>query len=93
MKPYHFYFTSSLPRLLHFGLPLALISISVDRRARAIGLPALICIGLLSFLGHKEWRFFVYVIPGLNVCAAAGLQCLQVLSVFFSLLLLPFCES
>lgn len=51
----------------------------IDRRARRIGYPSLAFIALLSILKHKEWRFFVYAVPALNVCAAAGIQSVQVL--------------
>lgn len=38
-------------------------------------LPA-IHVGLLSALGHKEWRFVAYVVPLLNVLAAVGASAL-----------------
>lgn len=51
----------------------------IDRRARRIGYPSLAFIALLSILKHKEWRFIVYVVPALNVCAASGIRNLQLL--------------
>lgn len=79
VMPWHYYFTRSLPKILHVSLPFAFLSMFIDRRARRIGYPSLAFIALLSILKHKEWRFFVYVIPALNVCAAAGVQSVQVL--------------
>ncbi|ORY88336.1 Alg9-like mannosyltransferase family-domain-containing protein [Leucosporidium creatinivorum] len=79
VMPWHYYFTRSLPKILHVSLPFALLSMFIDRRARRIGYPSLAFIALLSILKHKEWRFFVYVVPALNVCAAAGVQSVQVL--------------
>lgn len=78
-SPWHYYFTSSLPRLLNFGVPLALLAMLVDRRVRSLVLSCMGFVVLLSCLGHKEWRFLVYIIPTMNVCAAAGLQNLSVL--------------
>lgn len=51
----------------------------LDRRSRLIGYPALAFIGFLSCLGHKEWRFLVYVIPTLNICGASGIVSLGAL--------------
>lgn len=79
VSPFHHYFTSALPKLLNFALPLALGATLIDGRARALGFPALAFVALLSCLGHKEWRFIVYVVPSLHVCAAAGAQSLGVL--------------
>jgi alpha-1,6-mannosyltransferase len=50
-----------------------------DARIRSIVLPALGFVFLMSFIGHKEWRFVVYVVPMLNIAAAHGAQALYVL--------------
>ena len=50
-----------------------------DVRIRALVRPALLYIFLMSFLGHKEWRFVVYVVPLLNIAAAHGARTLCVL--------------
>ena len=69
-----FYFTSSLPKILGLALPFAGLAILIDGRARRLAYPSLTFVGLLSLLEHKEWRFFVYAIPTLNICAAAGIE-------------------
>ncbi|KAK4052774.1 alpha-1,6- mannosyltransferase [Microbotryomycetes sp. JL201] len=79
VQPAHYYFTNSLPKILNFGYPIAFFSMLVDRRTRRLGFPSIGFIVLLSLLKHKEWRFFVYVIPALNVCIAASLRSIQVL--------------
>ncbi|KAM0746843.1 Alg9-like mannosyltransferase [Meredithblackwellia eburnea MCA 4105] len=73
-SPFHTYFTKLLPKLLHLSLPLAGFSMLIDRRSRRIGIPSIIFVTMMSCLGHKEWRFVVYVVPAFNVCSAAGLE-------------------
>ncbi len=53
-----------------------LIGFIQDARIRALVQPALLFIFLMSFLGHKEWRFVVYVVPLLNIAAARGARTL-----------------
>ncbi|KZT67408.1 glycosyltransferase family 22 protein [Daedalea quercina L-15889] len=72
VSPFHTYFTSYLPKLLLGSLPLSLVGFLLDSRIRALLLPHLCFIALLSCLGHKEWRFVVYVIPAFNIAAARG---------------------
>jgi alpha-1,6-mannosyltransferase len=43
-------------------------------RIRSLVRPAIGFVFLMSFLGHKEWRFVVYVVPMLNIAAAQGAQ-------------------
>jgi alpha-1,6-mannosyltransferase len=47
-----------------------------DARIRSLVWPAIGFVFLMSFLGHKEWRFVVYVVPILNIAAAHGAQSL-----------------
>ncbi|PKY45966.1 Dol-P-Man:Man(7)GlcNAc(2)-PP-Dol alpha-1,6-mannosyltransferase [Rhizophagus irregularis] len=70
--PFHAYFTSFLPRLLLISLPLSVFSAFVDKRTLKFLLLMLFFVTGFSFLGHKEWRFIVYVVPIFNMCAAIG---------------------
>ncbi|TFK71490.1 alpha-1,6-mannosyltransferase subunit [Pluteus cervinus] len=68
------YFTTHLPKLLLSSLPLSVLGVIVSPKARPLVLSSLAFVGLISFLGHKEWRFVVYVVPPFNIAAAAGVQ-------------------
>jgi alpha-1,6-mannosyltransferase len=48
-------------------------------RIRSLVRPAIGFVFLMSFLGHKEWRFVVYVVPMLNIAAAQGAQVMYAL--------------
>ncbi|THH12420.1 hypothetical protein EW146_g7714 [Bondarzewia mesenterica] len=72
VSPFHTYFASSIPKLLLGSAPLSLLGFLLDSRVRTLLYPAFLFIILISFLGHKEWRFIVYVIPLFNVAAACG---------------------
>ncbi|KAK0515553.1 hypothetical protein JMJ35_001587 [Cladonia borealis] len=78
IQPYHFYFTSALPRLLfnpliwQICLPFAL-SIPILRRPTLdILIPNIAFIAIYSFQPHKEWRFIIYVVPPILAVASAG---------------------
>jgi alpha-1,6-mannosyltransferase len=47
-----------------------------NAQIRSLVRPAIGFVFLMSFLGHKEWRFVVYVVPMLNIAAAHGAQSL-----------------
>ncbi|KAF9943053.1 dolichyl-P-Man:Man(7)GlcNAc(2)-PP-dolichol alpha-1,6-mannosyltransferase [Mortierella alpina] len=70
VSPWHTYFTQLLPKISGLALPLALAAVVVEQRFRRYMLPAGVFVGLYSFLGHKEWRFVIYVVPILNLGAA-----------------------
>ncbi|KAF5342526.1 hypothetical protein D9611_002046 [Ephemerocybe angulata] len=74
VSPPHTYFTSFLPKLLLWGLPLSLIGMWKDPRIRAPLYPACSFVVLMSSLGHKEWRFIIYVVPIFNIAGAGGLS-------------------
>jgi alpha-1,6-mannosyltransferase len=78
VSPWHFYFANALPRLLMNPLtylvciPVALANATSRKQSLDILIPSLSFVGLYSFLPHKEWRFILYIIPGLTGVAAAG---------------------
>lgn len=78
VSPFHFYFSSSLPRLMFNPLsyflciPIALSIGPLRKPTRDIVLPNVFFVFLYSFQPHKEWRFIVYVVPPLLAAAAAG---------------------
>lgn len=77
-QPWHFYFTSALPRLLfnpfiyQICLPFTLSNPLLRRSALDILLPNLLFLALYSFQPHKEWRFIIYVVPPLLAATSAG---------------------
>lgn len=77
VEPWHYYFTSALPRL--FGgnllvfascLPLALLRLGPA--ARTLVMPSLLFVAFYSLLPHKETRFVLYVVPPLTAAASLG---------------------
>ena len=74
------YFTHHIPKLLAGSLPLVILGILTPTEIFALLLPFALFVAGLSLLGHKEWRFVVYVVPMANVAAAKGAAWL---SVFF----------
>lgn len=85
-SPWWTYLVVFLPKLLLSSLPLSVFALVGSKRSRRIlssmgvrtwGLAAIIgLVGGLSCLGHKEWRFVVYVVPIINLYAAVGLATL-----------------
>ncbi|KAF1975656.1 hypothetical protein BU23DRAFT_457494 [Bimuria novae-zelandiae CBS 107.79] len=78
VSTWHFYFSSALPRLMLnpitylLCIPSALLPAATRGRSLDLLIPLLAFVGLFSFLPHKEWRFIIYIIPGLTAVAAAG---------------------
>jgi alpha-1,6-mannosyltransferase len=70
---------SYLPKLLLGSLPLSLLGVVIDSRIRSLLFPAISFIALISCLGHKEWRFIIYVVPIFNIAAARGASYLFVM--------------
>lgn len=93
VSPFHTYMTSYLPKLLLSSLPLSMVGALSDARTRSLLMPALGFIGLISALGHKEWRFVVYVVPMFNIAAARGAAWMYAGCSRFWLLILTRCAQ
>ncbi|KAF2035925.1 hypothetical protein EK21DRAFT_96519 [Setomelanomma holmii] len=78
VSPWHYYYANALPRLLlnpatyALCIPVALLNASTRKQSLDLLVPLLSFVGVYSFLPHKEWRFIIYIIPGLTGIAAAG---------------------
>ncbi|XP_008786181.2 dol-P-Man:Man(7)GlcNAc(2)-PP-Dol alpha-1,6-mannosyltransferase isoform X4 [Phoenix dactylifera] len=68
--PFHWYFTSALPRSLLVAYPLCVIGMLFDRRILRYIVPVLSFVLLYSKLPHKELRFIISSVPVFNVSAA-----------------------
>jgi len=68
--PFHWYFSSALPKALTAAYLLAPLGLFVDPRTRVYGLPVFLFVTLYSFLPHKELRFVFYALPIFNLMAA-----------------------
>ncbi|KAK0760149.1 hypothetical protein N5P37_007229, partial [Trichoderma harzianum] len=77
VSPWHYYFTSALPRLLLNPLCFPLIGLALFHRAtshrvRHLLIPSLAFITIYSIQPHKETRFIFYAVPPLTAAAAVG---------------------
>jgi alpha-1,6-mannosyltransferase len=78
VSPWYFYFGNAIPRLLLnpvswlLCIPLALVNRATRKTSLDIMIPLLAFVAIYSALPHKEWRFIIYIIPGLTGVAAAG---------------------
>ncbi|KAG9560518.1 glycosyltransferase family 22 protein, partial [Aureobasidium melanogenum] len=78
VSPWHYYFVNAIPRLLlnpiswALCIPLALVNRATRTSSLDIMIPLLAFVAIYSILPHKEWRFIIYIIPGITGVAAAG---------------------
>lgn len=77
VSPWHYYFSSALPRLLLNPLSallilFALVQPATARQAWDLVLPNLLFVAIYSVQPHKEARFIFYVVPALTAAAALG---------------------
>ncbi|TPX08911.1 uncharacterized protein E0L32_009615 [Thyridium curvatum] len=78
VSPWHYYFTSALPRLLLNPLaylallPWALRQPATARAACQLVVPNLLFVAIYSLQPHKEARFVFYAVPALTAAAALG---------------------
>ncbi|KAK9749155.1 hypothetical protein RND81_02G105900 [Saponaria officinalis] len=70
VMPFHWYFTSALPRSLLAAYPLVVLALILDRRVLTYLLPILSFVLLYSKLPHKELRFIINALPVFNMAAA-----------------------
>jgi len=83
VSPWHFYFSSALPRgllgtalLIPLGLlsrPRVTLQLRVEWRAVLLLLPAVLFVCVYSLLAHKELRFILPAFPLFTTVAAVGL--------------------
>lgn len=76
VSPFWTYFSTFLPRLLMVTNIFIAYGFYHNPHIRSLVRQAIGFVFLMSFLGHKEWRFIVYVVPMLNIAAAQGAQVL-----------------
>ncbi|KAH6700141.1 ALG12 protein [Verticillium dahliae] len=74
-SPWHYYFTSALPRLLlnpsaPFLIASAALHPATARTARLLIAPSLAFVAIYSLQPHKEARFVFYAVPPLTAAAA-----------------------
>lgn len=76
-SPFHYYFTSAIPKLLlnPLAVPAILIALwspAYHRLAQRLVIPNLLFVAIYSIQPHKEARFIFYVVPPLTAAAALG---------------------
>ena len=72
VSPWHWYFTSALPRALTVSYPLSLVGAALERRVRAALAIGLFYVVVISRLPHKELRFVFPTLPLFTACAASA---------------------
>jgi len=75
VSPWHYYFTSALPRLLNgypflLLLPISLRNPALAPAAKRLAISSLLFVAAYSVQPHKEARFILYVVPPLTAAAA-----------------------
>lgn len=77
VSPFYYYFANALPKLCLNPLTTFLVPFSALNGAHravekiwALLIPTTLFVAIYSILPHKEWRFIIYVIPPMTVCAA-----------------------
>ncbi|XP_057532584.1 dol-P-Man:Man(7)GlcNAc(2)-PP-Dol alpha-1,6-mannosyltransferase isoform X1 [Amaranthus tricolor] len=70
ISPFHWYFTSALPRSLLAAYPLVILGLLLDRRILPCLLPIVSFVVMYSKLPHKELRFVIGSLPVFNLTAA-----------------------
>ncbi|KAI8902800.1 Alg9-like mannosyltransferase family-domain-containing protein [Globomyces pollinis-pini] len=76
VSPFYAYFTSFLPRIVPLSFALSPLSLLAIRKSYPYYFLLFIHIIPLSFIGHKEWRFIMYLVPIMNLAAAIGIVAL-----------------
>lgn len=76
-SPFHYYFTSAIPKLLLNPLTIPAVGIALQspayhRLAQRLVIPNLLFVAIYSVQPHKEARFIFYVVPPLTAAAALG---------------------
>lgn len=76
-SPWHWYFTSALPKMISPPLGLffagcSLYSPAYGRIAQRLIIPNVLFVAIYSLQPHKEARFIFYVVPPLTAAAALG---------------------
>eukprot|EP00892_Ulva_mutabilis_P010521 jgi/Ulvmu1/7841/UM004_0071.1 len=74
VMPWHWYWSSALPRSLLASMPLAVVGAALQAKVRPYAAAITAFIALYSWLGHKETRFVLPVLPMCTVVAACGLR-------------------
>lgn len=72
VSPWHWYFTSALPRALMWAMPLWMVCPFLQPRMRPAALLPMAFVACYSFLPHKEVRFLMPVLPLCTAAAAAS---------------------